>query len=79
MARTRAADFDDKRRSILDTAAAVFATLGMERTAGTKFPGITIFPFTITSGGTAGTGVATLKVTTPKGVQTIAQFQVHSP
>ncbi|AZO80692.1 MULTISPECIES: TetR/AcrR family transcriptional regulator [unclassified Bosea (in: a-proteobacteria)] len=31
MARTRAADFDDKRRSILDSAAAVFATLGMER------------------------------------------------
>ena len=31
MARTRAADFDDKRRSILDTAATVFATLGMER------------------------------------------------
>jgi AcrR family transcriptional regulator len=31
MARTRAADFDDKRRSILDGAAAVFAKLGMER------------------------------------------------
>lgn len=31
MARTRAADFNDKRRSILDTAAAVFAKLGMER------------------------------------------------
>ena len=31
MARTRAADFDDKRRSILDSAAAVFAKLGMER------------------------------------------------
>lgn len=30
MARTRAADFDDKRRSILDSAAAVFAKLGME-------------------------------------------------
>ena len=31
MARTRAADFDEKRRSILDSAAAVFAKLGMER------------------------------------------------
>jgi AcrR family transcriptional regulator len=31
MARTRAADFDEKRRSILDGAAAVFAKLGMER------------------------------------------------
>ncbi|RXT55395.1 TetR family transcriptional regulator [Bosea sp. Tri-44] len=31
MARTRAADFDEKRRGILDSAAAVFATLGMER------------------------------------------------
>lgn len=31
MARTRAADFDDKRRSILESAAAVFAKLGMER------------------------------------------------
>ena len=31
MARTRAADFDDKRRSILDSAAAVFAEQGMER------------------------------------------------
>jgi AcrR family transcriptional regulator len=30
MARTRAANFDDKRRSILDSAAAVFAKLGME-------------------------------------------------
>ena len=30
MARTRAADFDEKRRSILDSAAAVFAKLGME-------------------------------------------------
>ena len=30
MARTRAADFDDKRRSILDSAAAVFTKLGME-------------------------------------------------
>ncbi|MDH7798993.1 MULTISPECIES: TetR/AcrR family transcriptional regulator [unclassified Beijerinckia] len=30
MARTRAADFDDKRRSILDSAAAVFVKLGME-------------------------------------------------
>jgi AcrR family transcriptional regulator len=31
MARTRAADFDEKRRSILDSAAAVFTKLGMER------------------------------------------------
>ncbi len=31
MARTRAANFDEKRRSILDSAAAVFAKLGMER------------------------------------------------
>lgn len=30
MARTRAADFDEKRRSILDSAASVFAKLGME-------------------------------------------------
>lgn len=30
MARTKAADFDEKRRSILDSAAAVFAKLGME-------------------------------------------------
>jgi AcrR family transcriptional regulator len=30
MARTRAVDFDEKRRAILDSAAAVFATRGME-------------------------------------------------
>ena len=36
MARTRAADFDEKRRSILDSAAAVFAKLGMERAEAVK-------------------------------------------
>ncbi|MDS9469276.1 TetR/AcrR family transcriptional regulator [Paracoccus sp. MBLB3053] len=31
MARTRAVDFDEKRRGLLDSAAAVFADLGMEK------------------------------------------------
>lgn len=31
MARTRASDYEDKQRSILDTAATVFAQLGMEK------------------------------------------------
>ena len=39
MARTRAADFDEKRRSILDSAAAVFAKLGMERASMAQIAG----------------------------------------
>lgn len=38
--------------------------------------GVTGFPFTITSGGTTGTGVITLTVTSPKGLTTIFQLNV---
>lgn len=44
--------------------------------AGSQFPGITTFPFTVTTTATPGTGVLTLTVTTPKGVVTIAQIAV---
>ena len=44
--------------------------------AGTKFPGITTFGFNITTGTTTGTGVVTLKVTTPKGIQTVVSITV---
>ena len=47
--------------------------------AGTKFDGITVFPFRITSGSTIGVGSATLTVRTPNGVQTISQFSVSVP
>ena len=53
MARTRAADFDDKRRSILDGAAAVYAPTtgliyffgGVEQTGGN--PQYRFYPFTV--------------------------------
>jgi hypothetical protein len=61
------------------TAPTSFAVPCSAIAAGTKFPGITIFPFTITSGTTLGVGTATLTVTTPKLVQTIAQFSVTVP
>ena len=40
--------------------------------------GITLFPFTITTGTTTGTGVVTLTVTTPKGTATVFQFSVKT-
>lgn len=42
--------------------------------ATSKFPGITLFSFTVTSGNTTGSGVVTLTVTTPKGL--ISTFQI---
>ena len=41
--------------------------------------GINTFPFTVTSGTTAGTGVVTLTVTTPKGVATVYQLSMTNP
>ena len=40
----------------------------------TPFGGLTLFNFTVTAGGTAGSGVITLTVTTPRGLVTIYQF-----
>jgi hypothetical protein len=47
--------------------------------ANTPFPGITTFPFTVTSGTTTGTGVITLTVTTPLDVVTTVQIPVTVP
>jgi hypothetical protein len=47
--------------------------------AGTQFPGITQFNFTVTSGTTTGTGVVTLTVETPRGLQTLYQTSVTVP
>jgi Bacterial Ig-like domain (group 1) len=47
--------------------------------ANTEFPGLTVFTFNITSGSTTGTGVVTLTVETPSGVQTLAQITVSVP
>ena len=45
--------------------------------AGGLFPGITVFPFTITSSATTGSGVVTLTITSqPSGTQTILQIPV---
>lgn len=41
--------------------------------------GINTFPFTVTSGGTAGTGVVTLTVTTPQNVTTVYQISMTNP
>jgi len=45
----------------------------------TPFGGITQFNFSVTAGSTAGGGVATLTVTTPKGLVTIYQFAATAP
>jgi hypothetical protein len=47
--------------------------------AGVEFPGITVFSFTVTSGGQAGSGVLTLTVTTPSGLISIRQMNVTAP
>jgi len=47
--------------------------------AGVQFPGITVFNFTVTSGTTTGTGVVTLTVETPRGLQTLYQTSVTVP
>lgn len=44
--------------------------------AGTPFPGITTYGFTVTSGSTTGSGVITLTITTPKGLVTTKQISV---
>jgi hypothetical protein len=44
--------------------------------AGTHYPGITEFSYSVTTGTTLGTGVMTLTVTTPKGTVTIAQISI---
>jgi hypothetical protein len=44
--------------------------------AGSQFPGITVFSFTVTSGTTLGSGVLTLTVTTPLGLETVFQVSV---
>jgi hypothetical protein len=45
--------------------------------AGSQFTGITVFPFTVTSGGSPGSGVITLTVTSkPSDTQTVVQIPV---
>jgi hypothetical protein len=47
--------------------------------AGVQFPGLTLFSFGLTSGTTTGTGIVTLSVKTPSGLDTISQYTVSVP
>jgi len=57
-------------------APASFAVPCTSAAAGTQFPGITVFSYSVTTGTTTGTGVITLTVNTPKGTVTIAQISI---
>lgn len=44
-----------------------------------EVPGTTLFPFTVTSGSSVGTGVLTLTITTPRGNSTVVQISGSIP
>jgi hypothetical protein len=56
-----------------------FTTPCSAQPAGAKFSGTTLYSFTVTTSGTTGTGVVTLSVKTPSGLDNISQYSVAVP